>query len=67
MHLDPQQHLAALEQSLRQLRWPYGDRTERLQQLKVALGQAELALANVRPGDAAEAPQVLGTLMCTIG
>jgi hypothetical protein len=43
MNLNPQDNLTALEQSLKQLRNPYGNRAELIQQLKSALGRAAAA------------------------
>jgi hypothetical protein len=66
MNLNPQENLMALEQSLKQLRNPYGNRAEVLQQLKSALGKAELALANFQPREASEGQALQRKLIFTI-
>jgi hypothetical protein len=66
MNLDPQDNLTALEQRLKQLRHPYRPRAELLQQLKSALGKAELALANVQPREASEGPPLQRKLIFTV-
>jgi hypothetical protein len=66
MNFNPQENLEALEQSLRQLRNPYGNRAELIQQLKSALGRAELALANFQPREASEGPPLQRKLIFTV-
>ena len=66
MNFNPQENLDALEQSLRQLRNPYGNRSEMLQHVKSALGRAELALANVRLWETPETQQLQRKLTFTV-
>jgi hypothetical protein len=65
MNFDPRQNLSSLEQSLRQLRNPYGNRSEMLEHVKSALARAELALANFQSWETPEAQQLQRKLIFT--
>jgi hypothetical protein len=65
MNLDPHQNLSSLEQCLKQLRVPYRNRVEVLQNLQSVLNHAELALANFRPRDDPEGQALQRKLIFT--